>query len=414
VYYGWWVVAACFLIAFYTGGAVFYTFTAVFEPIAREFNWSYTQVSVAASLRGLELGILAPIVGTMVDRWGPRRIMLVSLFICALGLVLLSRTTSLAMYYGSFVLIAIGMSGGGSTVTMTTITNWFRKKAGLATGITICGYGASGLMIPVVVWLIDTYSWRWAMVALALGMLVICLPLSLLIRHKPEQYGLLPDGEEASTALSKVSLHTDSNEDSISARQALTSRTFWHISLGLMPYLIGVYAVSTHVMPYLSRIGIARSVSGLAAMGIPLMSIAGRFSFGWLGDKVNNKRLATWGLVMVGIGLAFFQLTSLVGTGLLLLFLLFFGVGYGGAVAMVAILVRRYFGRGNFGTIIGCLQGIMVFCGLAAPPFAGWVYDTWGSYGYVWLVFSGIALLGAVLLATIPPLQVSHGGGEAT
>jgi MFS family permease len=243
------------------------------------------------------------------------------------------------------------------------------------------------------------------MVVLALGMLVICLPLSLLIRHKPEQYGLLPDNERTGTVRANISLHTSSVEDSISARQALASRTFWHIVLGLTPYLIAVYAVSTHVMPYLSSIGIARSVSSLAAMGIPLMSIAGRFSFGWLGDRVNKRRLAASGLAILSIGLVFLQLTSSVGSDLLLPFLLFFGVGYGGAVAMVAILTRHYFGRGYFGTIVGCIQGLMVLFGLAAPPVAGWVFDTWGSYGYVWLVFSGLALAGAISLATIPPVR---------
>ena len=123
-------------------------------------------------------------------------------------------------------------------------------------------------MIPVMVRLIETYEWRMAIVILAIGLLVIGLPFSLLVRHKPEHYGYLPDGEIRSAMISDASLVMSSaSKASIGIRQVMKTRVFWHIVLGLMPMFLAVPAVTTHVMPYLSSIGVTRSISGLVATG---------------------------------------------------------------------------------------------------------------------------------------------------
>ena len=406
VFYGWWIVVACFIIALYVSGVVFYGFTAIFEPIADEFGWSYTQISFAASIRGLEAGLLAPIVGILVDRWGPRRSMFGGLILTSLGLIILSRITSLGMFYVSFVLMAIGISSCGISVTVTAVTNWFRKRVGLATGIMICGYGSSGFLVPVMVGLIDAYEWRTALVILAVGMLVIGLPLSLVVRHKPEQYGYLPDGEASSTVVSNENLAKPlATEASIGVRQAMKTRAFWYIIFGLMPQFIVVPAVTTHVMPYLSSLGVVRSLSGLVATAIPLLSIGGRFGFGWLADKYENRRLSAVALVFFTLGLICFEYISVGWLWLLVPFLVFFGFGYGGNVSMLGILVRKYFGRGNFGTIIGVVWGILMVGNMAGPPIAGWVFDHWGSYQGTWLAFAGLGIIGAIIIAAMPSVK---------
>ena len=197
VFYGWYIVGASLLIDLYISGGVSLGFTAVFEPIAKEFGWSYTQISLAVSLQGLEVGILAPLAGFLVDRWGPRRMVFGGALIVSLGLMLLSRVSSLGMFYGAFALIAIGMSACSGTVLMTAVANWFRRKAGIATGIALSGVGLGGLMVPLVTMLVDTFTWQTAMFSFGLGMLAIGLPLSLLLRHRAEQYGYRPDGEES-------------------------------------------------------------------------------------------------------------------------------------------------------------------------------------------------------------------------
>jgi len=151
MFYGWWIVIACSLIGFYVAGVVFYGFTAFFEPIREEFGWSYTQISFAASIRGLEMGIFAPFIGFLVDRFGSRKLLLWGTITVGSGLILLSQTHSLAMFYGSFLFIAFGAGGCASVVTMAAVANWFHKKVGIALGLMASGIGASGLMIPPIV-----------------------------------------------------------------------------------------------------------------------------------------------------------------------------------------------------------------------------------------------------------------------
>jgi len=195
VFYGWWIVGAGFFIAVYIGGFINLGFTAVFEPLASDFGWSYAQVSLAASLRGLEMSLLAPIVGLLMDRWGPRRLVFAGAVIIGLGLLLLSRINSLAAFYGVFILIGMGKSTCIGVVPIATVGNWFQKKVTLATGILVSGAATGGLMVPLATRIIDIFEWRTAMAILGFGAWGILLPLSLLFRHKPEQYGYLPDGD---------------------------------------------------------------------------------------------------------------------------------------------------------------------------------------------------------------------------
>ena len=169
LYYGWWIVIACFIINLYVSGVTFFSFTAFFEPIQHEFGWSYTQISLATSLRGLEMGIFAPIVGFLVDRFGSRKLLLGGTIIIGIGLVLMSFTQSLLMFYLCMLFIAFGSGGCTMVVTMTAVATWFKKNVGLALGITACGFGAGGLIIPLIVFLIDASGWRLTLVILGSG-----------------------------------------------------------------------------------------------------------------------------------------------------------------------------------------------------------------------------------------------------
>ena len=381
LFYGWWIVAASFLTALYVGGVVFYGFTAFFEPIANEMGWSYTQISLAASLRGLEIGLLSPFVGILADRWGPRRLIFGGVLITVAGLLLLSATKSLIMFYGAFALLAIGVSACTVTVLLTAIANWFQRKMGIASGIAICGFGFSGLLIPVIVRLIAAYDWRTAVTILAWGMMVMVLPLSLFFRHRPEQYGYFPDGQKQGTvAYPDESGTRQVVEVEVSVKQALKSGVFWRLALSRMYHMMAVAAIITHVMPYLSSIGISRSQSSLVATVIPLMSIFGRLGFGWLGDKFNRRLAATASFIMLGSGVLCFAYASTMSIWLLVPFLVLMGIGYGGSNALLPLLGRAYFGRTNFGSIYGIMESIGTIGGIIGPALAGWAYDNWGSY----------------------------------
>jgi len=404
VFYGWWIVGACFLTALLTGGFVVFGFTAFFEPIAGEFGWSYAQVSLAASIRGAEVGILAPIVGLLIDRWGPRRLAFGGTILVGIGLILLSRTISLGMFYGSFALVAIGISGLSPTVVMTAVINWFRRRVGIATGIMACGFAFGGLLVPVIVRLIDAFDWRTAIFILGLGTWVIGLPLALLLRHKPEQYGYLPDGEQDNNVIPYQGLApTQTIDKDIGAKQALKSSVFWHVALALTCQYLVVSAVIVHVMPYLSSTGIARSTSSLVATTLPVISIIGRLGSGWLGDRFDKRRIATGSLAIMSLGLLFFSYASDEGMWLLVPFIILFGIGWGGNVTLRPALLMEYFGRSSFGAIHGFMMGMISLGSISGPLLAGWVFDSWGSYYAAWLAFACLIFAALVIMATTPP-----------
>jgi len=406
LFYGWWIVAASFLTALYVGGVVFYGFTAFFEPIANEMGWSYTQISLAASLRGLEIGLLSPFVGILADRWGPRRLIFGGVLITVAGLLLLSATKSLIMFYGAFALLAIGVSACTVTVLLTAIANWFQRKMGIASGIAICGFGFSGLLIPVIVRLIAAYDWRTAVTILAWGMMVMVLPLSLFFRHRPEQYGYFPDGQKQGTVAYPDELGTRQVvEVEVKVKQALKSGVFWRLALSRMYHMMTVAAIITHVMPYLSSIGISRSQSSLVATVIPLMSIFGRLGFGWLGDKFNRRLAATTSFIMLGFGVLCFAYASTMSIWLLVPFLVLMGIGYGGSNALLPLLGRAHFGRTNFGSIYGIMEGIGTIGGIIGPALAGWAYDNWGSYQIIWFLLAGLAVVAIIAVFTIAPVR---------
>jgi MFS family permease len=388
-FYGWWIVLACFFIALYIGGALFYGFTVFFEPIVREFGWSYTQVSIAFSLRGLEMGILAPITGFLVDRFGSRNLILFGSIIIGFALILLSLTNSLLMFYSAFVLLALGTSGCASTVLMTAVAHWFRRKAGRAMGLVVCGFGAGGILIPLIAWLIALYEWRTVLVILGFGMWGLGIPLSFVIRHKPEHYGILPDGD--------ISVESDDSQASrdrgveANFKDAVRSKNFWTIGVAEAIRVMIAMAVITHVMPYLSSIGMSRGSAAFLAACIPLFSIVGRFGFGWLGDAFDKKYVMAVVYSLFGMGTLAFSVIHL--EWLVVPFLLLFCPAFGGTVSLRGAIVREYFGRASFGKLIGIIIGLAAIGGVIGPSAAGWAFDNLGSYQPVWLSFAAATVI---------------------
>jgi sugar phosphate permease len=402
IFYGWWVVFACFSIAFYVSGTVIFGFTAFFEPIAKEFGWSYTQVSLAASLRGLELGIFAPVMGFLVDRFGARRLLFFGTLSIGFGFTLLSLTSTLGMFYGSFILIGIGTSACTGTVLAPAVANWFRKDVGKALGVMSCGIGAGGILLPLITLLIDLYQWRTTFVILGLGILLIGLPLSFIVRHRPEKYGLLPDG----AVLEEQKLMTEYQDKEIDLKTALRTRVFWHLSVAESFRIMTITALITHVIPYLSSLGISGSRATLVATSIPLLSIIGRLGFGWLGDAFNKYKVIAMLYVIGGFSILIFANVNT--TWLLYPFLILFPLSWGAPPLRGAIL-RESFGRLALGSILGILGGVGTVARIIGPVLAGWTYDTFGIYRFAWFFFTGTFAIAVILMLTISPAEKKTG-----
>jgi MFS family permease len=385
VFYGWWIVAACFLINIYIGAVVYYSFTAFFDPLVREFGWSYTEISFALSLRGMEMTVLAPAVGFLVDRYGPRRLLFAGIFMVGVGFLAMSLTETLWMLYASIVLIGLGGGGCTGVVMMDAVSNWFQKKVGRALGVMSAGVGACGVLIPVVVWLIDAYGWRSAVIAVGVGAWIACLPLALLVRDRPEQYGLHPDGD-AAPAAPEAGTHREKGEaaPALSFVEAIRHRAFLAIALSEGIRMMAMGAVMNHIMPYLNFLHVPRSTAGLSAGGLSVFSILGRFGFGWLADLFDKRLVAAaaCGLMTLGI----FLLCYVDQAWAMILFLLLYPVGFGGTITVRGALTQAYFGREAFGRLIGLVLGLSAIGGIIGPTLAGYLFDTTGSYTATWIL----------------------------
>lgn len=413
IFFGWWIVAGALILDLYIGGTFSIGFTAFFKPLVDEFGWSYFAVSLAASIRGIESGIGSPVAGFLADRYGPRRIALVGVSIMGLGFILLSYTHSLTMFYISFAVMAIGSSGASGVVMMTAVSNWFEKKISRAMGFMVAGYGAGGIMLILVVWLINSYGWRNALLVLGISTWVVCLPAALLLRHKPEQYGYLPDGKQPDnsppptpvqgTAVAKPA-EVKSNNIELSPGEALKTSAFWLISLSMSVRLLMANAVGLHVMPYLIGIGFSQGVAATVAASTALISIVGRIGFGWLGDIMDKRKVIAIAYGLLGLGMLAFVYAN---TGwALVLFVVSFGVGNGGTVPLRASIQREYFGRSAFGSIQGLIIAAMTAGGVIGPALAGWIYDSTGAYTTAWLSFAALAGLAIpMILLTKRPVK---------
>ena len=397
IFYGWWIVFACFLISLYVSSVIFYGFTAFFEPLVEDFGWSYTQISFAASLRGLEMGLLFPLIGFLVDRFGARKLIFCGVVVVGFGLLVLSFTRSLAMFYGSFLLLGFGVGGVSSVVSMAVVANWFRKKVGIALGVMMSGFGASGLLVPVIVRLIDVYNWRNTLIILGLGMWSLGIPLSFVIRNRPEQYGYLPDGTSSSDQGGDNEIQDKAVE--IGVKEALKKKSFWYLNIAETIRFMALAAVVTHVMPYLSSVGISRASAGLVAGAIPLFSIIGRFGLGWLGDILDKRYIMAMAFLIMSLGMLAFGYVQVMW--LLFLFLVLFSSGSGGSMVLRGAILREYFGRDSLGKILGITMGFASIGGIIGPILAGWVFDTLGSYHLIWFVFCGIIGLAIFLILKI-------------
>lgn len=399
IFYGWYIVGACFVIGLYVAGVMFYGFTAFIEPIVAEFGWSYTSVSFAASLRGLEMGILAPLVGVLVDRFGSRKLMVAGVVFLGAGLVMLGFTRSLAMFYGGFLMITFGAGGCTTLVTMTVVGNWFERNVGRAMGLMASGFGASGLLIPAIVWLIAAYGWRTAAITLGIGMWVIGLPLAAVIRNSPEEYGYSPDG------LARPDLPRQNHDANPGPqphfRSVLKTRSFMILNFAEFIRMLVLSAIVTHIMPYLGDIGLSRASAGYVAAAIPVLSVVGRIAFGWLSDFIDKKYVMAIAYALMGLGT--FVLSRVGESGLVYVFLLFFSTGYGGIMVLRAAILRDYYGRVFFGKLLGILMGASAVGGVIGPTAAGWVFDRMGSYHLIWQIFCGLLVIAVFFLLTLKP-----------
>ena len=266
------------------------------------------------------------------------------------------------------------------------------------------GAGGSGFTVFFLGYLVDRVGWRDTAFLAGIGIFVIIIPLSLLLRHKPEQYGYLPDGEtqedlfegddgdnDGAPANSRKLTATDPYDFSV--KESLRSFAFWMLILGTGARAFAMTSIVVHQVVYLTEVRDIPLVQASAALGgMVSISIIGRLGFGLLGDYVDKRHLLIGTILLQAVGVYILMTATTIGT--VWIFVVVYGIAYGGAIPVYMAIIGEYFGRKNYATIRGFNQLFHVPTTVIGPVFAGWVYDTTGSYNFAFSIFIITMLIG--------------------
>ena len=329
-----------------------------------------------------------------------------------IGFILLARVSSLAMFSLVFVgLIALGHSLSSLIPMVVAIVNWFRRRRSWALGIAASGTGIGGLMLPGLAWIITDYGWRDAMAITGITIIAIGMPLSLVMRHKPEQYGYLPDGDTATASeapmllqeerslprwRAKVLKEPEAVEVDFTPRHALKTRAFWLLAVAFALRQVVTSGIIIHQIPHLRSSGISLEWAATVLGAVGLVSITGRLGFGWLGDLFEKRYLMMLCFALICIGA--FICAYLQYWWQVILFVLFYAPGYGGGSILQDALRAEYYGRKFIGTIRGLMSLVQLVGTAVGPIFAGWVYDVTGNYRFAFLAFASCCVVGVLCL----------------
>lgn len=397
VYYGWWIVLAYTAMNVYWAGALVYGLTVFFRPVQRSFGWGDALLSLIFSISGVLTSLVAPLVGAWFDRVGPRALMLFAGFCGGAGLLLLSRADSLGSFVAAYIVMSLGFGVWGAGTGPAAAGLWFVRRRGLAMGLILGGVSLGGLLVPVWKAAVDTAGWRTAFVLVGLGLLALNLPLSLVLRHRPSDLGLLPDGDAAPPAVARGRQPAPLPPAELGLGGAIRSWQFWTVSATVCAVLAGSQATQLLMLPRLKDAGLRDDVAVAAVTAVTVLGIAGKLGGGWLADRADAALLASASFGLQALGLLAFALAPDNALDLLI-FVFAFGVGSDNSRLFAALIFTRYFGPGAFGRIQGIFFVVLLPGRVLGPVIAGALHDAGHGYGPA---FVGFALL---TLAMAPPL----------
>jgi MFS family permease len=418
-FYGWAVVAVAF-VTMGIGVNSRTAFSLLFPPILDEFGWPRGLTAGAFSFGFLVSAILGPLLGRLMDCRGPRAIMLLGVAMVGAGLGLAPLVTApWHLYLTLGVLVAGGTVCLGYTGHALFLPNWFVRRRGLAIGIAFSGAGVGAIvLLPWLQRLIAGAGWRTACVAMAALVVVILAPLNLLTRRRPEDVGLLPDGDRAAAGArgahpSNVVDPAWAAVDWTLARAMRTAR-FWWVAVGFVGGLFAWYTVQVHQTKYLIEIGFAPTVAATALGLVGFTGIVGQIGLGHLSDRIGREWV--WTLSSAGFALCYALLLVMreyPTPALLYLMVAAQGVlGYGLASVFGAIPVELFQGR-HYATIFGTLSLASIVGGAAGPWIAGVVYDRAGTYAPAFWIAIGACVVSAIAMWLAAPGKVRAVAGRA-
>ncbi len=412
VFFGWWIVLGGIGLQILTSGLMNQAYGAYVVTLQAQFGWSKTAFSIAYAIQQVESGLLGPIQGWMLDRFGPRPVMRIGILLLGSGFMLFSQINTLPMFYLAFVLMAIGMSMSGFVSLTTTLINWFERRRGTALGIMQTGGAVGGLLVPLVAWSLTAYGWRATAFGSGVAVITLGLPLVQLMRHRPEDYGLLPDGAQPAYQGewpppgedSVLSTSSPSRVD-FTVREAVRSGAFWFLSIGHGLALFVVGAVSVHLIPHLKEdIGMSLAAAATVVSTMIGAMMVGQLTGGILGDRFSKRWISA--IAMFGHALAMLTLAFAHSITPVVIAVILQGLAHGTRGVQMMPMRADYFGRTSFGTIMGFSSMVMIWGTVSGPILAGQIADRVGDYRPAFQIMAGVALVGSVffMLAKNPRL----------
>ncbi|MBI5550635.1 MAG: MFS transporter [Desulfobacterales bacterium] len=405
LFYGWWIVAATNIICMFGYGTWLYSFGVFFKPMSEEFGWTRAMTSGAYALRSVEGGVASPIVGWAVDKYGARLLVIIGAVVAGGAFCLMPLIKSLMGFYLVYgILLSAGMSAMLYLPAWTVIAKWFRRRLSMALAILSVGAGFGGIICaPLAALMISRFGWRSAFMVMGVFIWVMVIPLAFVIKERPEDMGLAPDGDPplptdsaVSNAAAGPSTSAANGIADYTLKEALTSSAFWFLALAFFFQGLAHATVTVHTVPALTDAGIAPERAAISIGLLTLVSIVGRLAFGYLGDIFNKRYLFMVSYSMMGSGML--VLMNAKTMGLVWLFLFLFGVGFGGNIPLMPAIRAEYFGRKALGKIQGFMNPVMMIAGATGPILAGHMFDTTGSYRSAFLVIGLLTFLAAVVI----------------
>ena len=400
IFYGYWILASCFIVSTVAVGFGGTAFGIFIKTIQAAMGWSRTQIVAAFTIYILIQGFFSPFVGRLVETMGARKIICAGSLIAMVGFIVLSRMNSLCLFYLGYIMLGIGFTAAGPFTASYVVSHWFAAKRGRAIGIMSMGIGCGSVIAPplVALLLIPHLGWRNAYMVLAIVNALIIVPLSLfVVRSKPADLGLFPDGVKPSMDQGhQVADHSEIARspirESLTLRMALSTTAFWFICLSL--FLNHTHlGVNINVFPHLRDMGFSAGISASVLSVYGIMVFLSMFFFGWICDKIKAQYASAIGLGLVATGIA---ILITVGPGspkwYLFLYAVIMGFGVGSWMPTMSMLTSSIFGIASYGAIFGAVSMFQCLGGAVGPLLAGYFYDLTHVYRWAFMIILAMVI----------------------
>ncbi len=379
IFYGWWVLLALTLVYMATNGIFLNTLPSFYPQLLDEFQLTNEDVAKPASIMLLLVAVLAAFVGFLLDRFSPKAIMVGGALVLLGCLLAFASVTSFAQVKLIYVAIAFGLTAAGIVSSMYLITKWFQKYRGVAVGIFLMGSSFGGALFNKVAgWGMAQYDWRTAgLILLGCATVMMLLPLLLLVRNRPQDQGLLPDGEPQPTDRGgPAQLFAGA-----SLGQAASSPQFYLLLFATATLWFCIMGVINHQVLFIEKdLGHPKPLVTNVTSLFFLCSVVGKVLFGFLGDRYNKKNIMFISVVNLLVGSVLLRFLDVLPTSALYLYALTYGVAFSGAFTMIQVVVAERYHGTSYGKILGLFTMIDTLAGSAGIILLGRWRKEQGDY----------------------------------